>query len=317
MGFSVPKIIVCGEALIDFVPTQTPDQGLAFLPKPGGSPFNTAKAAARAGAESYFSGAFGPEFFSDQLKADLADAGVKPDLYEDREGLTTLAFVDLSTGSPQYAFHNEGTANNAHQPQLGNITLDAGSIICVGAVALIEPPAADNIIQFAEDNAHSALIAFDPNVRASLIKDRTSWLGRVERTLKTTSILKLSDEDLAFIDPDISIEGFAAKMLAKGIPLVVVTRGAEGAHAFNAMGDILVKAPEITLVDAVGAGDTLMGSMLTFISEQNMLKPEDLSTLTIPQLQAMLRFATTAAAINCTFAGCNPPKRATINAAIA
>jgi len=170
----MPKIIVCGEALIDFVPTQTAEQGLALLPKPGGSPFNTAKAAARAGASAYFSGAFGPEFFSDQLKDDLASAGVHDDLYEETEGLTTLAFVDLSSGSPQYAFHNEGTANRVHQPKLNGVELDQGSIICIGAVALIEPPASDNIVSFAEAHSDKALVAFDPNVRANLVKDRAA-----------------------------------------------------------------------------------------------------------------------------------------------
>lgn len=313
----MPKIIVCGEALIDFVPTKTAENELAFLPKPGGSPFNTAKAAARAGASAYFSGAFGPEFFSDQLKDDLAAAGVHDDLYEDTEGLTTLAFVDLSSGSPQYAFHNEGTANRIHQPKLNGVKLDKGSIICIGAVALIEPPASDNIVSFAEDHSAEALIAFDPNVRANLVADRAAWDKTLQRALNTTDILKLSDEDLEYIDANITIEDFAAKMLDSGIPLVIVTRGSEGAHAFNANGDILIKAPKIELVDAVGAGDTLMGSMLTWISENVDGTKAGLSALKVDQMADMLRFATTAAAINCTFAGCNPPSRKTIDASLA
>lgn len=313
----MPKIIVCGEALIDFVPTETAEHGLALLPKPGGSPFNTAKAAARAGASAYFSGAFGPEFFSDQLKEDLAAAGVHDDLYEETDGLTTLAFVDLSSGSPHYAFHNEGTANTQHKPDLKGVELDQGSIVCIGAVALIEPPASDNIVAFAETHIDKALIAFDPNVRANIIKDRAAWDKTLERALATTHILKLSDEDLAYIDANISIEDFAAKMLDRGIPLVIITRGSEGAHAFNANGDTLIKAPKIKLVDAVGAGDTLMGTMLTWISENVDGTKAGLSALSVDQMSEMLRFATTAAAINCTFAGCNPPDRATINAAIA
>lgn len=312
----MPKIIVCGEALIDFVPTQLNENELALLPKPGGSPFNTAKAAARAGASAYFSGAFGPEFFSEQLKADLAAAGVHDDLYEETEGLTTLAFVDLSSGSPQYAFHNEGTANTIHQPKLNGVELDQGSIISMGAVALIEPPASDNIVSFVETHSDKALIAFDPNVRANLIKDRDAWLKTLERGLSATDILKLSDEDLAYIDPNIAIEDFAATMLARGIPLVIVTRGSEGAHAFNANGDTLIKAPTIELVDAVGAGDTLMGSMLTWISENVDGTKAGLSALSTEQMAEMLRFATMAAAINCTFAGCNPPARDTINKAL-
>ncbi|MEL6436396.1 MAG: PfkB family carbohydrate kinase, partial [Pseudomonadota bacterium] len=85
---------------------------------------------------------------------------------------------------------------------------------------------------------------------------------------------------------------------------------------YTAAGSAHVPTPHVDVVDTVGAGDTLMGSALVWLTENALNTREALKSADADQLTELLEFATTAAAINCTRAGCNPPTRAEIDAAL-
>ncbi|MEM1365376.1 MAG: carbohydrate kinase [Pseudomonadota bacterium] len=301
-------VIFCGEALIDFVPVET-DAGTALMPKAGGSPFNAAKAAAMAGGKSYFCGAVSHEFFGDHLVADLEQAGVRTDLVQRLDHLTTLAFVDFASGGPRYAFHDEGTASRNFVPGFGGYTPAPRSILDFGSVSLIGNPAADALADFAVAQSERMLIAIDPNVREGLIADADEWHTRLARMLGVASILKLSDEDLAFMAPGTSMEDYASAMLQHGLALVIITLGEGGAMAFTRDGRAKVPVRRIDMVDTVGAGDTLMGTALVWLTENELTSRAALAGADDDKLAAMLTFSTTAAALNCTRQGCQPPSR--------
>ena len=48
----------------------------------------------------------------------------------------------------------------------------------------------------------SATVTFDPNVRPSLIADRELAVARIEHLVERSDIVKASEEDLRWIDPD-------------------------------------------------------------------------------------------------------------------
>jgi fructokinase len=139
---------------------------------------------------------------------------------------------------------------------------------------------------------------------------------RIETSLDLANIIKLSEEDVRYIDPNISLEGFAQELLRKpNCALVIITLGAEGSLAFNARAS--VRAPIYPATpggDNVGAGDTLMAAVLTWLNTQNALAPDDLAQLDADQLTDMLWFGAVAAGINCSRVGANPPTLAEVEA---
>lgn len=56
-------------------------------------------------------------------------------------------------------------------------------------------------------------------------------VGRVERCVALSDVVKASDEDAAWLYPGRPIEQVAAHWLALGPAVVVVTRGADGSTA--------------------------------------------------------------------------------------
>ncbi len=300
------KIFVCGEALIDFVPES--EGSKAYVPFPGGSPFNAAKAAAQAGADVAFLGGISTDLFGDQMVADLQAHDVDTSLTPRSDDPSTLAFVDFATGDPRYAFFNIGTTTANMAPDAEALTPEAGDILDVGSISLIDLPGADNITRFAVEMSSRMMLAFDPNARPSMIHDRAAWDARMEALMAASSILKISAEDMDYMEPGVTAADFAAARLAEGCAMVVVTDGGTGATAFTGAETVQAVTPTVEVEDTVGAGDTFMGNMLAWLTRNDVASKADLAALTSGQLGEMLAVAMTAAAINCTRKGCNPPK---------
>src|SRR5260221_14518120 len=103
-------LLCCGDALIDMIPDRTGDGRDAYVPAIGGSCCNIAVALGRLGAEVGFMGGISTDFFGDLLVSGLTASRVSTRYVARRERETTLGFVKLGNGEPQYAFYDESTA---------------------------------------------------------------------------------------------------------------------------------------------------------------------------------------------------------------
>ena len=307
-------LYITGEALIDFVPHDDQQGEVAFLPKPGGSPYNVALAAARTGCETYFLGNFSNDLFGDQLLTHLQDNNVNCSLIERSNLPTTLAFVSYEMGEPRYAFFNENSTNKNLNPVISNENLLPGSFLHVGSISLIESPASDRIVSLAREMVDKLILTIDPNVRTNLIGDKDKWLRTMDQLFDLASIIKLSNEDLEFLAPGTTPEQFASKMLNQKDRMIIVTSGASGCTLFTRNHHISEQVPKVKVMDTVGAGDTLMGTILSWLLNQGISSKEMLQNLDEKQIGKMLQYCTVAAAINCTRSGCNPPNQDEIEA---
>lgn len=300
-------LYIIGEALIDFVPQDCEKGETAFLPKPGGSPYNVALAAARTGYETYFLGNLSNDLFGDQLLTHLQDNNVNCSLIERSNLPTTLAFVSYEMGEPRYAFFNENSTNKNLNPVLNHETVQPGSFLHVGSISLIESPASDRIVSLATVMAEKLVLTIDPNVRANLIGDKDKWLRTMDQLFDLASIIKLSSEDLEFLAPGTTPEQFASNMLNQKNRMVIVTSGASGCTLFTRNHQLSEQVPKVKVMDTVGAGDTLMGTILSWLLNQGISSTDLIANLDEKKIREMLRYCTVAAAINCTRSGCNPP----------
>jgi fructokinase len=99
---------------------------------------------------------------------------------------------------------------------------------------------------------------------------------------------------------------------------VVVTLGEEGSLAFSAAGTARagIWSPPV-FGDTVGAGDSLMAGILTWLDEQGRLTKGRLGGLDSPALETMLRFGAVVAGLNCGEKGAKPPTRAAVDSVLA
>ena len=135
----------------------------------------------------------------------------------------------------------------------------------------------------------------------------TEYRARIERMIARADIVKLSDEDLHWLEGAGDLTALARGILAKGPKVVFITEGADGARAVTARQDRFVAAQKVTVVDTVGAGDTFNAGVLAALHQAGALSKARLDVVSDAELDAALSLGTRAAAITVSRAGANPP----------
>ena len=286
---------MCGEVLIDILPT-----GAVV----GGGPANTAKALARLGYEVDFIDGISTDAYGVAARKELERDGVGLSLALSSEKPTCTATVTLdSKGSASYEFLIEGTAtfdfNDLWLPDPERLK---PSILHIGTLVTIVEPASTTLFNWAIKCAEFAPIVFDPNVRSSVVGDPEKYRLAVEKWVGISSVIKLSDDDISWLYPDESMDEVAKRWIAGGASLVVITRGAKGIIGYTEDGYEEVDGAKVTVVDTVGAGDTVGAVVVEGILKHSVIGLQG------QVLNAVLHRAAIAAGITVSRAGAQPPR---------
>jgi fructokinase len=301
----VRTIAVIGEALIDLVETG-PDE--PWLARPGGSPYNVAIGLARLGHHASFVGRLSRDPLGAVLRNHAARSDVDLSLSVDAHEPSTVALVELdSDGGARYRFGVEGTADfRWTDAELARIPADVAAVH-FGSLASWLPPGDTAIAhRVAALREAGAVVTYDPNVRPHLQPDAAAAREQIERTIPLAHLVKTSDEDIAWLRPGESVEDVAAAWLALGPSAVIVTRGGDGAAAFTPAGATTRPPVSVDVVDTVGAGDAFMSGLLDALARRGALSPDGIAAATFDEV---LDDAGLVAAITCSRAGANPPRR--------
>ena len=292
-------IWVCGEVLIDLIPGA---DGVR-VGHVGGGPANTAKALARLGHDVQFIAGISTDADGVAARKELLEDEVKLDLALTSDKPTCLAIVSLdANGGASYEFKIAGTATfDFSLDWLPDPARYKPNVLHIGTLATVIAPGADVLYDWALRVAEFAPIVFDPNIRPAVLADRDLYEAAVEKWAAISSVIKVSDDDLAWLYPGQNYADVAARWINDGAALVVVTRGAEGIIGFTSEGPVEVEGAKITVADGVGAGDTVGAIIVEAMIEKGIL------ALTGDVLRATLHRAAVAAGITCSRKGAQPP----------
>src|SRR5262249_2119469 len=131
----------------------------------------------------------------------------------------------------------------------------------------------------------------------------------LDRAFRAADILKASTEDLRWLKPGHPVETAAAQLLALGPVLVIVTLGRDGCYARTPVGEIRVPAPRVDVAHTVGAGDAFSSGLLACLALLSLTSRRSVEQATSTTIKRVLQFATATAALTCTRAGADPPRR--------
>jgi fructokinase len=293
------SIWVCGEVLIDLIPGA---DGVRVA-HVGGGPANTAKALARLGHDVQFIDGISTDEYGVAARKELLDDEVKLDLALKSDKPTCLAIVSLdANGGASYEFKIDGTATfDFNLNWLPDPSRYKPQVLHIGTLVTVIQPGADVLYDWAMQVAEFAPIVFDPNIRPSVMGDRDLYEAAVEKWAALSSVIKVSDDDMAWLYPGQRYEDVAQRWINDGAALVVVTRGSQGVIGITAEGSVEVDGAKITVADTVGAGDTVGAIIVEAMIEKGIL------ALTGDVLKAVLHRAAVAAGITCSRKGAQPP----------
>jgi fructokinase len=298
----LPRFVVFGEALTDLI---RQDDGERWLARPGGSPWNLARVAARLGVETGFAGAVSRDVFGDEIRGRSREAGLDLRFLQQVEHSPLLAFVS-STAPPRYFFVGNDSADLHLDPErLPPGWLDAARVVHFGSISLAREPLATRLVALAERcRAAGVRITFDPNHRTAM---GASYGTTFERMVRLADVVKLSDDDLAALLPGrAATDGLASLRAWNPDALVLFTTGESGMRLLTPAATHVQAAFPVVVADTVGAGDACLGGWVASWLE----RPE-------APLPAHLAFAAATAAVACRHAGAYAPTRAEVDDVLA
>ena len=293
------RLFCIGEALIDFIPVQ----GDLLAPMPGGATANTAVAAAKLGVDSIFIGKVGDDGFGRMLINVMNDYGVDTSLMSmTREACTTMAFVLLSPdGEREFTFARKpGADMMLSENDIPEGLFSDGDILHFGSIGLTPGSASKEAHRKAiiDAKAAGASISYDPNVRLPLWDSEAALKNTILEFLPFADIVKVSSDEMPLIFDTKDESEAAAICFGKGVSVVFVTRGRDGAAVYTPGFSDEAGGIRLTAIDTTGAGDAFDGAILS----RFLGKP--LADIAAPdELRGSLRFANTAGAVTVTRKG--------------
>ncbi len=293
-------VIALGELLIDFAPCSANEAGYPVLSaNPGGAPGNFLATLTKYGCGTAMIGKVGDDAFGRLLVKTLEAAGIgTKGVLLDPDVFTTLAFVSLdASGNRDFSFARKPGADTCLRPEEIDESLLAGArVFHFGTLSLTDEPAASATRRAVElAKRHGLLISLDPNLRKPLWKREEDAKAAIGWSLRQADIVKISDEEIAWLW-GISPEEGAQKLLDEyGVSLVYATLGPKGYHAATRNASVTAASPTgIRVVDTTGAGDIFGGSAMSRFLKTKKAPAE----LTAEELTDIVRFACTAASLS-------------------
>lgn len=300
-------VAVFGEALIDLLASGE----RSFEGHPGGSPANVAVATARLGRPARFVGGLSTDRWGRLLDDHLRASGVDTSSAPRSDHPTALAVVDLDdAGSAVYRFLWDDTADRA--VALADLPAELGDDVAwlqVGSVAAAFEDSGAVAAALLDRERDRRLVSCDPNVRTVVHGHGEDTRARLANVTDHADLVKLSDEDLAFLFPGVSVPDAVARWLDAGVAVVAVTAGGGGATLHAEGGSVDVAVPTTTVADTVGAGDTFMAGLLVGMLDAGVDRRDRLAAVDSDTLAAVGRFAAAAAAVTVSRPGADPPRR--------
>ena len=291
-------VVALGELLIDFTENGKSNQGNPlFEANPGGAPCNVLAMLTKLGHKTAFIGKVGEDFFGEQLRDAITEAGIDAGgLCTDKEIHTTLAMVHTyPDGDRDFSFYRDpGADMMLTEEEIPEELILETRIFHFGTLSMTHENvrrATKKAVAIAKQAG--AIISFDPNIREPLWNSMDEAREQVLYGLGQCHILKISDNEIQWLtgknDYTEAVKWIREKY---DIPLILVSMGKEGSRAYY-QDRIVEKAPFINenTIETTGAGDTFCACVLHYICKH------ELENLTEKNLKEMLTYANAAASI--------------------
>lgn len=265
-------ILAIGEILADLVGKNEGDS-LKFDAYAGGAPFNVAVNAKQSGASVGFVGKVGNDPIGKFLIEYTQKANFDyTNIQIDNERNTTLAFVTLTNGERDFAFHRHQTADfNLNVDEIDFMREDI-TIVHLGSLMLSEREGRDcanKIIKKARNS--KKILSFDVNLRMDLYDSVEEAITTYGNYVNACDIIKFSDDEILSFTKTTDIYDAITKIYRKNT-LLLITLGAKGCiYKYN---DLVgsVSTQKVKPIDTTGAGDAFFGTFLAKIENKSWNK---------------------------------------------
>ena len=267
------RVVVVGDALIDEL---RDDRGVREFV--GGAALNVAVGLARLGVPTTLIAMVGDDEAGARIRAYLADFDV--DLLATVSPLGSSRAVSERAGGaePVYVFNDAAQARRIHFGDAERTAIADAPMTVVSCFPF------DDVAQAAEFatavRASQTRLVIDPNPRTGMMRDLAEFVAGFEDLAPRASLVKVGDDDAHLMFGE-TLDETAERLREMGVPVVLGTRGADGAFLRAiVLGDDELVAPIMDLpariVDTMGAGDATLSATVARLATDG--EPADEAT---------------------------------------
>jgi fructokinase len=290
-----------GELFVDLTPHSKVDGQMLYAPSPGGAPGNVAVGLARLGRKVLMLARVGDEAFGRLLVAALQGHGVDVSgvvlAASEKTGLSvvTLAY----DGERSFMFYHDKPADqHMAVADVHDDVLRRCRVLHVGVLPLSGVVSAAAQRKAMEVAASAGLVvSCDVNFRPNLWEDAADMLDAGRFLLSCSTIVKVSEEELAALCPSLEMTAAVASLWHERLQLFSVTRGAQGAVMYGRERRFICEGFRVEARDTTGAGDAYTSAIINGAMDLDLVSATDV------QLAALLRRACAAGALATTRKG--------------
>ena len=167
-------------------------------------------------------------------------------------------------------------------------------------------PLATTIVGLVEASGPEVLLMADPNCRPAAIADPAAYRSRLDRLLSRVDVVKVSTDDLAWLEPARDPLAASRVLLDRGPAVVLLTDGGGPVRIITSRETVSVAVPSVPVVDTIGAGDSFGAGFLAAWTTAGRGRGDlaDLAAVT-----RAVQFAVAVGAWTAGRAGADPPTR--------
>ena len=270
-------VLSYGEALVDFLPDR---RGIPlrrvenFRRVVGGAPANLTVGLSRLGCKAGLHGMVGDDefgqFLCDQLEWEGVDTTGVSMTEEEPTGIT---FVSLDAdGERSFVFYRHPSADMMFRADdVDRELISRANIFQYGSNLLVTEELREATLRAVRQaDEAGCFMSMDPNVRLHMWAEDEKAREWTYDALQYADTLKVNEEELQFLAPDMTLEeAWETQFAPHGIGVVVLTQAGSGARLITDTGQCDVDAPpQDEILDTTGAGDGFMSGLLAGITHK-------------------------------------------------
>lgn len=270
-----PQILTLGDLLVEVMRKEL-DQPLSraadFVgPFPSGASAIFIDAAARLGGSTGYIGVAGADDFGECVVDRLRADGVDTSRVRYAPGYTTgTAFVAYrSDGSRKFVYHlSQSAAAQLNPDDIDPEYVQGAAFVHITGSALSMNEsvrqACYKAVQLVKDAG--GRVSLDPNIRPELLGiDRVREI--VGPVMEACDLVLPSGAEATMLTGDADEETACRHLVARGVSIVALKRGAQGSTVFTSTETIEVPSLSVTEIDPTGAGDCYGGAFVVGLLE--------------------------------------------------
>ena len=290
-----------GDALVDVII----DPNGEITSTVGGAGLNTALAIGRLGVPVQMVAGISEDSLGSRILRTLLSNAVRDGLGIRTTRPTTIALASLGIdGSATYRFLLDGTSISAvTADQALSVVHPASTSVLVGGVSLALDPFASAVAEVVRHAPEHCLVMLDPNYRPAISGASSLYAQTIAAILPRVDVLKVSVEDLAALQPDMTAMDAAQRLRDVHGCIVLLTAG-DGDLTILGSENVVLPVPRINVADTVAAGDAFSGGFLSWWHLNDMDRTDLASIETLTQAA---RAGIVVAAKTCERLGADPP----------